>query len=129
MTTKHHVLVVDDDLLCLTAMRAHLADTAYEVHIAKSGQEAWETLRTSGCNFSAILLDRKMPNGNGMSLLSRVKKSAAYAHIPIIMITSDADTQEAIAAFKQGVFDFLRKPVDASILHPLLERAINHLPL
>lgn len=123
---NHTILIVDDDPICLRILQSHLEDAGYKTVLASNGREAWEKLTKSGINFSVILADRVMLDIGGIELLKKVKASPALRHIPVIMVTSEADRTEVIDAVKFGVFDFVYKPLDSEILLPLVMRAITH---
>ena len=123
---NHTILIVDDDPICLRVLQAHLQDAGYKTILAGNGREAWEKLTGSHINFSVILADRVMLDIDGIELLKKVKASPALRHIPVIMVTGEADRKEVIDAVKFGVFDFVYKPLDSEILLPLVARAISH---
>ncbi len=125
-STKHHILVVDDDPICLKLLESLLGDAGYETSLAASGREAWSQLSLGDVNYSVILLDRIMMDVDGMELLDKVKNSPAHRHIPVIMMTGEAERDEVINAVRGGVFDFIFKPVDSEVLIPLINRALNH---
>jgi len=71
-----------------------------------------------------ILLDIEMPEMDGFEALSRLKKNAAYADIPVIFLTSMSDTEMEVRGFQLGVVDFITKPFSEPVL---LNRIKTHL--
>jgi two-component system NtrC family response regulator len=70
-----------------------------------------------------IITDLKMPGKSGMELLSecRVRKPA----VPVIMITAYGNIDDAVAAIKQGAYDFITKPFDEDELLNGIKKALN----
>lgn len=123
--SNQNILVVDDDKICAKVLETHLNDAGFHTDIKHSNDEAWDTLSAAQRNYAVILLDRLMLNTSGVGLVNKIKSSPALRHIPVIMITAQAERDEVIDAVRAGVFDFVYKPVDADVLLPLVHRAIN----
>ncbi len=116
------VLVVDDD----EDTRANLCDIleldGYVVEMAGSAAEALH--RQSWSDLTAILLDRKLPDGNAEELLPRLKLLAP--HSAILIITGYSDLEGAIAAIRGGASDYLVKPVNAELIRSRLAGIVEH---
>jgi PAS domain S-box-containing protein len=113
-----HILVIEDD----ADTRANLCDILelddYQVATAATAAEAlrqkdWERL-------SAIILDRKLPDGRAEELLPRLKQLAPDA--AILIVTGFADLDGAIAALREGAADYILKPINADALRASLHR-------
>ena|SRR3990167_7175706 len=122
---KPKILVIDDEPVCLTLLSEYLTDSGYEAMAINKGLEAWEILSKAVHNFSVIILDRLMPDLDGMTLLERIKKHSLLRAIPVIMLTSNANKEEVIAAVKGGIYDFLLKPIDKELLILVIQRALR----
>ncbi len=122
MATSLRVLVVDDD----QDTRDNLADIleldGYQVETAGSVAQALD--RHSWPQISAIILDRKLPDGSAESLLPRLRELAPQA--AVLVVTGHADVQGAVNAIRQGAADYLLKPVDAAELRARLGRIAEH---
>jgi two-component system, LuxR family, sensor kinase FixL len=112
------VLVVDDDadtrnnlcdILELDDYRIETAGTAAEA----LGRNDWDRV-------AAILLDRRLPDGNAEELLPRLRRLAPEA--AILIVTGYADLQGAIAALRQGASDYILKPINPDALRASLAR-------
>ena len=116
------VLVVDDD----ADTRSNLADIleldGYEVEAAGTAREALD--RKTWTNISAVILDRKLPDGSAESLLPRFHELAPQA--AVLVVTGYSDVQGAVAAIRLGAADYLLKPVDANELRARLGRIAEH---
>ena len=116
-----HVLVIDDD----ADTRANLRDILeMDDHVVESAGTAKEALnRNNWSVFSAILLDRKLPDGNAEELLPRLKQLAPNA--AIIIVTGYADLDGAIIAMRHGAFDYITKPINADLIRGRLDNVLQ----
>jgi PAS domain S-box-containing protein len=117
-----HVLVVDDD----ADTRANLADIleldGYQVD--QAGTAAQALTRDNWSQLSAIVLDRRLPDGNAEELLPRLRQLAPQA--AVLVVTGYADVQGAVAALRLGAADYILKPIDADELRARLGRIAEH---
>jgi DNA-binding NtrC family response regulator len=74
-------------------------------------------------HFSAVLTDLKLPSGTGMDVLRAALE--ADAALPVIVMTAYGSIQDAVAAMRDGAYDFIQKPIDLEHLKHLLARAIE----
>jgi DNA-binding NtrC family response regulator len=118
---QEKILVVDDDKKMRSAICSILRGNAYETVEACNGLKAVEHCRSDPP--AAVLLDLVMPELDGLETMSRIKK--LRRHIPIIIITGQADIPTAVEAMKQGAFDFLTKPFDIERLLVIVKRSIE----
>ncbi len=118
MVAPLHVLVIDDD----TDTRANLRDIleldGYCVETAGSAAEVLR--REDWTTLSAILLDRKLPDGSAEELLPRLRQLAPEA--AILIVTGYADLEGAITALRQGAADYLTKPINPDLIRSRLAR-------
>ena len=119
------ILVVDDDAWVRNIISVNLKEEGFDPIEADCGETAWRLLTSGDHHFSAAIVDRMMPNMDGTSLTKRIKSNPAFAGVPVIMLTSAAERGEMIDAVQGGVFDFLLKPVEPSLLSMVLRRAIG----
>jgi DNA-binding response OmpR family regulator len=117
-----HILVIDDD----ADTRANLTDIleldTYRVECAGTVAEALS--RDNWTQLSAILLDRKLPDGSAEELLPRLRKLAPQA--AVLIVTGYADVQGAVAAIRLGAADYILKPIDPDELRNRLGRIAEH---
>jgi len=110
------VLVVDDDDAMRRSVRRVLTLDGYRVDVAGSGREM-----LSGDNldeYFAILLDRKLPDGDASQIIEKLRQRSPHA--AILIVTGHADMDSTIAAIRQGVDDYLIKPVEPETLRSRL---------
>ncbi len=110
------VLVVDDDDAMRTSLRRVLTLDGYEVAMATSGAEL---LAVEGLDeYFAILLDRRLPDMDASELIEQLRTAAP--HSAILIVTGHADMDSTIAAIRQGVDDYLIKPLEPETLRTRL---------
>lgn len=105
---KKPILVVDDDPKHLKLLGLKLANEGYRVITFESGKEALKTIKLEKPGL--VLLDIMMPDMNGLETLKRIKR--LDPDIPVAMVTSVWDNDEAKKAFEAGAYDYITKPVD-----------------
>lgn len=110
------ILVVEDQKPMMDLLVAYLHVAGYATVSAADGEIAWEILQNSDEAFDVILLDRRMPNMNGMELLALVKNDAALKNIPVIMQTAADSPKDITEGIEAGVYYYLTKPIDREIL-------------
>lgn len=105
-----HLLIVEDDPLAREAMAALLGDEGYRVTTAPDGHAA---LALVGHELPDLVIsDVRMPRGDGLELVQRLRARAPTARVPVILVSALAEADRRIAALDLGADDFLAKPVD-----------------
>jgi len=117
-----NILVVDDK----DAMRNMLVDTLMEeghrVDAAEDGAKALDLVRNK--TYDLVLTDLKMPNVDGLSLLTDIKE--IDSDTAVIVMTAFGTVEDAVSAMKEGAFDFITKPLDTDHLCVLVNRALEN---
>jgi len=106
------ILVVDDELGMREGCRRVLTREGHNVVVAASGEEGWQRIQSD--RFDLVLLDVMMPDVNGIELLERA--AALDPDMVCIIITGYATIELAVQAIKEGAYDFIAKPFEASRL-------------
>ncbi|HEX7840176.1 MAG TPA: sigma-54 dependent transcriptional regulator [Kofleriaceae bacterium] len=129
------ILVVDDEQSMREFLGICLRRAGHEVAIARTGNEALEQLRAAPIDI--VVTDLKMPGGlDGLGLLQAIKtgtvQRAAIEGTPpapvdpeVILVTAFATTDTAIAAMKQGAYDYLTKPFQVDEINAVIGRALE----
>ena len=102
------ILVIDDERSIRNSLKEILTEEGHSVDIAEDGL-AGEKLATSS-HYDVIFSDIKMPQMDGVELLSKLIAEGVEA--PIVMISGHADINTAVECIKKGAFDFIEKPLD-----------------
>lgn len=104
---KRHILVADDEMIN-REMLANILGDEYDVLLAEDGEMAYEMIRQNRNTLSLILLDLIMPRLSGLDLLARLSGEPDLKGIPVIVLTSDQDSE--VDSLKKGAYDFIPKP-------------------
>lgn len=119
--SQSKVLLIDDEADIRHLLTMTLIQMKLDVVSCKDLTEAKEVLREQAFDF--CLTDLKLPDGNGLDMVSYCR--ANYPNMPIAVITAYSTTEKAIEAMKLGAFDFLSKPIDLNHLRQLLKHAFK----
>ncbi len=115
------ILLVDDEALTRKFYGELLTEHGFRVLTAGSGAEALELARHRPVE--AVLLDIMMPGMSGLETLDRLHAQAS--DLPVIMLTANASSQNAIAALKLGAFDFIVKGLEHDMMVLAVHRAVR----
>jgi len=119
------VLVVDDEVFNLDLITDYLSEFDIDVVCVESGEQALSVLHETPDRFSAILLDRMMPEMNGIEVLERVKNDDLINRLPVIMQTASSGKKNMLEGLKAGAYYYLSKPYDQETLVAIVKAAIR----
>ncbi|KMY69162.1 hypothetical protein AAU61_06545 [Desulfocarbo indianensis] len=114
------ILVVDDRMSTLKVLMLFLADNGYQVLQASSGEEALRIF-AERLDIDVVLADLKMPGMSGLDLYRRMIDIRPAP--PFIIMTAFATVESAVKAMKEGVADYLIKPLNFEELPIVLAKA------
>jgi putative nucleotidyltransferase with HDIG domain len=117
------ILVVDDEEAIREIITAQLLSANYQCRQAASGLEALALLN-SGEEFELMLSDLMMAELDGIGLLERTKEK--YPDMPVVMVTAVHDISVALAAIRNGAYDYLLKPFEREQLLATARRALEN---
>ncbi len=106
------ILIVDDEEELASALAERLAIRGYEVEVATNGKDALKRSRER--DFDVLIVDVKMPGIGGLELMATVVQDTP--NLPVILFTGHGSVAEAERGIKQGVYDYVMKPVDIDVL-------------
>lgn len=118
---RNRILVVDDDPLIRGSLYEMLRGQRYDVEMASDGSEAIDHLKRR--SFQLVLADWKMPQVDGLALLSHIRNQ--YPEVSVILITGFGNVNSAVEAMRQGAFDYLTKPIQPEELEETIARALS----
>ena len=104
---KRLVLIVEDDFINRELLKANL-EAHYEILCAEAGDVALNMIHEYSGTLSLVLLDLNLPGMNGMDLLREIKKDMDLSRIPVIVLTSD--TESEVESLNSGANGFIPKP-------------------
>ena len=115
------ILIVDDEQLVRWSLRERLTASGFDILEAGLASEALERLST--IEVDLVLLDFKLPDGDGLSVLKRVKEAAAETQV--IMMTAFSTVENAVEAMKLGAYHYVNKPFNLDEVVMLVEKALE----
>jgi len=118
-----HILVVDDEETMRGVVCTILSQAGYDARPATSAQEALALL-DSDHGYSIVLSDLVMEGIDGLSLLARIRQE--HPEIPVVMVTAVHDISIALAAIRNGAYDYLLKPFEREQLLAIVRRAVEN---
>ena len=121
---KTHILIVDDEILNLEIISEYL-EHDYKISTAKDGVIAWEMLEKSPDDFDVILLDRMMPNMNGLEVLEKIKQHPVLQHCPVIFQTAKTSASDIAEGMNAGAYYYLTKPFETQVLLSVVKTAVK----
>ena len=121
MEIKPNILIVDDDEVMCRTLSDILEKMSYEVTAVQTGEDALYPLQEG--IFDLILLDIKLPDMNGLSVLKKIRKIDSDPFV--IMMTAYADVKTAVAAIKAGAYDYINKPFEIEELKLTIKKALE----
>lgn len=122
---KEAILLIDDDPNNLDILELDLEDEGYDMLRAENGLLGWNLLQEEKERVVAILLDRMMPEMNGMEFMEKIKGSEEFNQIPVIMQTAAAEKNQVAEGINAGVYYYLTKPYDIDIMLSIVRNAIT----
>lgn len=105
--SQSRVLVVDDSPEMLSYLSELLHDD-YIVATAADGEQAWALLQRRPID--VVLSDVMMPELDGFGLTARIKASAGFAHLPVILLTARGGSEACVSGLESGADDYIAKP-------------------
>ncbi len=115
------ILIVDDDHYTRKLLEGLFRDKPQHVDMAENAAVARHRLKHQ--DYNLILMDQRLPDGNGLDLLREIR--AERPRQIAVLITGHADVRDAVRAVREGLFDYLAKPFeDLEELEAVIEKAL-----
>ena len=118
---EERILIVDDDITFALMLRTWLSKRGFGVETASSAAAARTALGAGG--FSLVLSDMRLPDEDGIALLQWM--AGAGVPVPVIVMTSYAEIQNAVRCMKLGARDYVAKPVNPDELLKKIREALD----
>jgi len=118
---KSRVLIVDDEERMADVVAMALSRAGYDCETCSNGPAALAALEARGAD--VVVSDWKMPQMDGIELLRQLH--ARQPALPVILLTAYASIPSAVAAIREGAFDYVTKPFDNDELRGLVARALE----
>ncbi|MBU2512408.1 response regulator [bacterium] len=122
---KNHqstILIIDDEAIIRNSFADYLEDRDYKTLTAENGRIGIETFQREQPDL--VLVDLRMPEVDGLEVLSHIKASSADT--PMIVISGTGEIREAAEALRRGAWDYLIKPIESlEILSHAVDNALE----
>ena len=122
MKKKAKILVVDDEAIIRESLRDWLSDAGHQVLTAENGSQALEIVEKDKPGIAVV--DLVMPGMDGIELLKKAKEVSPS--IEVIIITAYASIPTAIAAIREGAYDYIEKPFSPEKVELLIKKLVEH---
>jgi len=119
---KGHILIVDDETIVRDSLSKWFHEEGYEVGAAESAPQALKLLAQS--QWDLALVDIKMPGTDGIELQRRLHQ--IDPDLIVIIMTGYASVETAVAALKNGAYDYVTKPFDPDDIAHTVHNALAH---
>lgn len=117
-----YILIADDDELIAELASQVLIDTGHACGWVTSAEDCWELLKTRRPDM--LLLDQDMPGMSGISMLRKLRQSADFYDLPVLMFTAMSGAQDETQAIYAGAQGYIRKPFDPRGLTARVQRVL-----
>lgn len=121
----YHVLVVDDSKTDRSIMKKSLAPLGLSITEATNGVEALNMLKAGDQQFDAILIDIEMPQMDGYTLASEIRKYSRYKNLPLLAVTSRVSKADRLRGVESGMTEYITKPYSAEYLMDTVRKNIK----
>jgi two-component system phosphate regulon response regulator PhoB len=129
MSSRPRILVVEDEVAIQELLRYSLEQSAFEVIVVDSAEEALSEIHAQLP--AMVLLDLMLPGMSGVTLAKRLRGEARTRELPIIMVTARADETDRVQGLDLGADDYVSKPFSPKELiariRAVLRRRAPHL--
>ena len=115
------ILIIDDERSIRNTLKDILEFEKHQIVLAENGKTGLEAAQST--SFDVIFSDIKMPEMDGIELLTALKEQEIEA--PIVMISGHGNIETAVECIKKGAFDFIEKPIDLNRLLITVRNALD----
>lgn len=119
---KAKMLIVEDEELLLQALSGTLSEDGYMTIRAKNGKQGLDLFKRHDPD--VVLLDVRLPDIDGMTVLRKIKESGRDANFVVIIMTAFSGIKGAVEAIKLGADDYIAKPFDIEELKIIVSRCL-----
>jgi two-component system chemotaxis response regulator CheY len=125
MRVKMKTIIADDSRVMRNIIEKAMKPLGLATFHASNGQEVLDTLEKQGEEIGLILLDWNMPVMNGLEVLEAIKKNDSYTHIPVLIVSTEAEDDKVSKAFAAGAKGYISKPFTPDRLLNLIRDKIS----
>lgn len=122
--THSRILLVEDEDIVAGFIEYTLVEHHVVVERVTTGEAAWAVLQQPNAQIQAILLDRQLPDQDGLQFLRALKEKPSLRDIPVVMETGENDPESIREGLEAGAYYYLTKPLEAKVLVAVVEAAL-----
>jgi two-component system chemotaxis response regulator CheY len=115
-----HALVVDDSRTVRKVLTGYLKTLGFDVTVAGNGLEALDHLHGMD-KADVVLVDWNMPKMDGIAFLRAIRAEVAYAALPVMIVTTNAERSQVAEALEAGANEYIMKPFTQDMVREKLE--------
>lgn len=119
---SNKILIVDDEKLMRISLESQLKKEGFDVSSVDNANDGLNLIKAE--EFDVVVTDLRLPNMSGMELLKEIK--SYNQDIIVVIMTAYGTLESAVAATKEGVYDYIAKPFSTDELIIKLQRALQH---
>ncbi|MGH1398900.1 MAG: response regulator [Alphaproteobacteria bacterium] len=124
--SQKYILVVDDDPTMQLILQGMIEKAGFKPVIAENGEKAIQFIEVGGANIAVVLLDRHLPDMDGLEVVKKIHAIDGCADTQIIMQSGSKEPKDIREAIESGVFYYLTKPFKIEALQNALNFAIGN---
>lgn len=117
------IMIVDDSATMRQMLNFTLSEASYEPVEASNGQEALDILANEQVDM--LITDLNMPEVDGLSLIRKVRTMKPYKYIPILMLTTESQTEKKMEGKSAGATGWIVKPFTPQQLLSVVEKILG----
>lgn len=125
LMTPDTVLIIDDDQQLGKFISETLMLAGFNVELATLGRDGLERMTITPSRYQAVLLDRRLPDLDGLTILRRLKGNVATRDIPVVLLTGLSGEQDITDGIDAGAYYYVTKPFRESMLLAVVRAAID----
>ena len=119
--SNKHILIVDDEPLTRRSLYEILKFQGYKVSTSDNGEDAYGVIERESPD--VVISDLKMPKIDGLALLKKIKTT--HPDTAVILITAYGSIENAVAAMREGAFDYITKPIIDNEIKIIIQRVFD----
>lgn len=119
------IIIADDSKVMRNIIENAIRPLGLATIHASNGQEVLDCLEKQGGEVGLILLDWNMPVMSGIEVLETIKKNNVYAHIPVLIVSTESEDDKMTRAFQAGAKGYISKPFTPERLLNLVRGRIS----
>ncbi len=123
--SDYNVMIIDDSKTDRTIMKKALSPLGITLSEATNGVEALNMLKAGEITFDALLVDIEMPQMDGYTLASEIRKYSKYRNLPLLAVTSRTSKSDRLRGVEVGMTEYITKPYSAEYLMNAVSKNIK----